>query len=139
MMIKNKSLEVSVFHSATFKEPIGFFLFIKGGNVPREINEFLHQFLSTDKISLKKLNTWSFIPSLEQVYSRLAEMILSSFPVCPGETTEQAQFNPEWIQIFSQVSKLRFLRIIRKCHFGKRYFLKNLAFHVKNPVRKDFS
>lgn len=41
MMIKNKSLEVFVFHLTTFKETIGFFLFIKGGNVPGGNNEFL--------------------------------------------------------------------------------------------------
>lgn len=78
-------------------------------------------FLGTDKISLKKLNTWLFIHSLEQVYSRPAEMILSFFPVCPGNTSEQAQFNPEWIQIFS-CFKIKILKNNQKTSLWEKIF-----------------
>lgn len=40
MVIANESLEVSAFHLITFKEPIGCFPFIKGGNIPEELMSF---------------------------------------------------------------------------------------------------
>lgn len=85
MVIENRSLEVSAFHLITIREPTGCFPFIKGGNVPEEL---MSSFLSSRgayKVPLKQLIKWSFIPTLEQERQRPAQMILSSFPVCPGK------------------------------------------------------
>lgn len=55
MVIENKSLGVSAFHLITIKEPIGCFLFIKGGNVPEELMSFSISSWDTDKVPLKQL------------------------------------------------------------------------------------
>ena len=117
------------FHSIAIKEPIGWFPFNKGGNVPGELMNFFISSWGTDKVSLKQVSTWSFLPiwnkcarDLQQRSPPLFQLAGAQAQLNP-ETPEQAQLNPEWIQIFDQVSKLRFfLRVIRKGPFGKRYF-----------------
>lgn len=84
MLIANKSLESSAFHLITIKEPIGCFPFIKGGNVPEELMSFFISSWGAYKVSLKQLIKWSFVPTLEQVCQRPSEIMLSSFPDCPG-------------------------------------------------------
>lgn len=84
MVIANKSLDVSAFHLITIKEPIGYFPFIKGGNAPEELMSFFISSWGAYKVPLKQLIKWSFIPALEQVCERPTEIMLSSFPVCPG-------------------------------------------------------
>ena len=111
MVIANESLEVSAFHLITFKEPIGCFPFIKGGNVPEELMSFFISSWDAHKVPLKQLTKWSFILALEQVCQRPIEILLSSLPVCYGYTTEQSQLKSALI--FNRVLKLR-LRIIRK-------------------------
>ena len=84
MVIANKSLDVSAFHWITIKEPIGYFPFIKGGNVPEELMSFFISSRGAYKVPLKQLIKWSFIPVLEQVCQRPTEIMLASFPVFPG-------------------------------------------------------
>lgn len=82
MVIANKSLEVAAFPLITIKGPTDCFPFIKEGNVPEELRSFFISSLGAHKVPLKQLIKWPFIPTLEQVCQRPAE-ILSFFLIFP--------------------------------------------------------